>query len=201
MQERKSEDELWPPEAQKPQIRSKWERKWKSLDFPQLTLSCHLLNMTHGGAAHAVNSPNNYGCHGKIVFCKYKGVNWVQVGLSPSKSLNLHRSYPPHSLWKTIHLKILLDLTPYHSIMHRALLIITLQGHLVFQLGTRLHESGNALGSAGILNLLLPSSFLSFLPPRTKQKQVYLHTFISIKILHIHCPKICLPTSTLFSLK
>lgn len=49
--------------------------------------------------------------------------------------------------------------------MHCALLIITLQGHLVFQLGTRLHESGNTLGSAGVLNLLLPSSFLSFLPP------------------------------------
>lgn len=79
---------------------------------------------------------------------------------------------------KTIHLKILLDLTPYHSIMHSALLIITLQGHLVFQLGTRLHESGNALASAGVLNLLLPSSFLSFLPPgQNKNKCICTHSF------------------------
>lgn len=50
-----------------------------------------------------------------------------------------------HIIILAIHLKIPLDLTLYRSITHRALLIITLQGRLVFQLGITLHKSGTAL--------------------------------------------------------
>lgn len=100
-----------------------------------------------------------------------------------------------------IHL-IPLDLSLYLRIMHcvwNVLPIITLQGHLIFQLGITLHESGNAFTSARVLNLLLHSSFLSFYPQDKTKTSVSAHTHFHKK--NTHCSKISLPTSTLFSLK
>lgn len=72
------------------------KNRWMALDFPDLTSSSiHLLDVTH-----FVNSPNSFGQSkkkkrsSKTYSANTSVLNWLQVGLSSSSSLNPHHSHP-----------------------------------------------------------------------------------------------------------
>lgn len=122
--------------------------------------------------------PHNYGCQSKtngqiysanIKRC-WREFRWVYPSLQClNSSLQLSTSLYPQ-------FNSVPDLALYLSVLTVIRQMITLHGHLMFQLEITVHKTINALPSARLSHLLLPSSFLSFYPQDKTKTSVSAYT-------------------------
>lgn len=142
---------------------------------------------------------------GKTYSANMSVLKWLQVGLSSSSSLNPHHSHPESHYTSDpsdnpIRLNFILQLyAPCSWCFTNYYISKPLAISVRYYSAWICKHSHICKSFISVVALLCLSFFHSTL--RTKQKQVYLHTLISIKTPHTHCSKTSVPTSTLFRAK